>query len=94
MDAAACIGCGACVATCKNASASLFVAAKINHLNLLPQGKMEEHERTLDMIAQMDLEQFGSCSFTGACEVECPAGISILNIAEMNGRYLRAKISM
>ena len=91
MDAAACIGCGACVATCKNASAALFTSAKINHLNQLPQGKPEEHRRTLGMIAQMDLENFGSCSFTGACEVECPAEISISNIAEMNARYFKAK---
>lgn len=92
MDAAACIGCGACVATCKNASAALFTSAKINHLNKLPQGKPEEHRRTLDMIFQMDLEQFGSCTFTGACEVECPAEISISNIAEMNARYFKAKL--
>lgn len=91
MDAAACIGCGACVATCKNASAALFTSAKINHLNRLPQGKPEEHRRTLEMIVQMDLENFGSCSFTGACEVECPADISISNIAEMNARYFKAK---
>lgn len=92
MDAAACIGCGACVATCKNASAVLFTSAKINHLNKLPQGKQEEHQRTLDMVFQMDLEQFGSCTFTGACEVECPAGITISNIAEMNARYFKAKL--
>ena len=92
MDAAACIGCGACVATCKNASAVLFTSAKINHLNKLPQGKQEEHQRTLDMVFQMDLEQFGSCTFTGACEVECPAGITISNIAEMNARYFNAKL--
>ena len=92
FEAAACIGCGACVATCKNASAALFTSAKINHLNKLPQGKPEEHRRTLDMIFQMDLEQFGSCTFTGACEVECPAEISISNIAEMNARYFKAKL--
>ncbi|KEY18945.1 succinate dehydrogenase/fumarate reductase iron-sulfur subunit [Kaistella antarctica] len=92
MDAAACIGCGACVATCKNASAVLFTSAKINHLNKLPQGKQEEHQRTLDMVFQMDLEQFGSCTFTGACEVECPAGITISNISEMNARYFKAKL--
>ena len=92
FDSAACIGCGACVATCKNASAALFTSAKINHLNKLPQGKPEEHRRTLDMIFQMDLEQFGSCTFTGACEVECPAEISISNIAEMNARYFKAKL--
>lgn len=92
MDVAACIGCGACVATCKNASAALYTSAKINHLNSLPQGQTEAHRRTLDMVSQMDLENFGSCSFTGDCEVECPAGISILNIAEMNARYFKAKI--
>jgi succinate dehydrogenase / fumarate reductase iron-sulfur subunit len=89
MDAAACIGCGACVATCKNASAALFTAAKINHLSNLPQGKPEADRRVLDMTRQMDLEGFGNCSFTGACEVECPAGISIVNIAEMNARRIR-----
>jgi len=92
MDAAACIGCGACVATCKNASASLFTAAKINHLNSLPQGKPEQHKRVKRMMAQMESEGFGGCTFTGACEVECPEGISITNIAEMHNRYLRAKL--
>lgn len=92
MDVAACIGCGACVATCKNASAALFTSAKINHLNRLPQGKPEENRRVLDMTMQMDLENFGSCSFTGACEVECPAEISISSIAEMNARYFKAKL--
>ncbi|HAP63298.1 MAG TPA: succinate dehydrogenase/fumarate reductase iron-sulfur subunit [Cytophagales bacterium] len=92
MDAAACIGCGACVATCKNASASLFTAAKINHLNRLPQGKPEQHQRVKGMVDQMEAEGFGGCSFTGACEVECPEGISITNIAEMHNRYLRAKL--
>jgi succinate dehydrogenase / fumarate reductase iron-sulfur subunit len=92
MDAAACIGCGACVATCKNASAALFTAAKINHLNALPQGKPEAHQRVLDMTAQMEEEGFGHCSFTGACEVECPEAISIANIAEMNNRVLRARL--
>ena len=91
MDAAACIGCGACVATCKNSSAALFTAAKINHLNSLPQGRVEAHRRVLDMTRQMEKEGFGSCSFTGACEVECPEAISITNIAEMNARYARAK---
>jgi len=86
MDAAACIGCGACVATCKNASASLFTAAKINHLNNLPQGKLEAHNRVRAMARQMELEGFGNCTYTGACEVECPAGISMVNIAEMNAR--------
>ena len=92
MDVAACIGCGACVATCKNASAALFTSAKINHLNKLPQGKPEEHRRTLDMTAQMELENFGSCTFTAACEVECPAEISISSIAEMNARYFKAQL--
>ncbi|XLS29862.1 succinate dehydrogenase/fumarate reductase iron-sulfur subunit [Flavobacteriaceae bacterium M23B6Z8] len=92
MDAAACIGCGACVATCKNASAALFTSAKINHLNTLPQGKAEQHKRAKEMAAQMQLEGFGSCTFTGACEVECPEAISIVNIAEMNARLLKAKV--
>ncbi len=92
MDAAACIGCGACVATCKNSSAALFTAAKINHLNTLPQGKAEEHRRVEGMTAQMELEGFGSCTFTGACEVECPEGISVVNIAEMNARIMKAKM--
>lgn len=93
MDAAACIGCGACVATCKNASASLFTAAKINHLNSLPQGEQEAADRVLAMTNQMQLEGFGSCTFTGACEVECPEAISISNISEMNSRWLKAKLS-
>ncbi len=92
MDVAACIGCGACVATCKNASAALFVSAKINHLNTLPQGQPEQHKRLLEMTAQMALEGFGSCTFTAACEVECPAEISIRSIAEMNARYMKAKL--
>lgn len=92
MDAAACIGCGACVATCKNSSAALFTAAKINHLNSLPQGKLEAHQRVLDMTTQMEVEGFGHCSFTGACEVECPEGIAITNIAEMNARLFKAQI--
>ncbi len=91
MDAAACIGCGACVATCKNSSAALFTAAKINHLNSLPQGKHEATQRVLQMTRQMELEGFGSCTFTGACEVECPEGISLTNIAEMNARRAKAK---
>ena len=92
MDAAACIGCGACVATCKNSSAALFTSAKINHLNFLPQGKPEEHQRVIEMTNQMAEEGFGHCTFTGACEVECPEGISITNIAEMNARFIKAKI--
>jgi succinate dehydrogenase / fumarate reductase iron-sulfur subunit len=92
MDAAACIGCGACVATCKNSSAALFTSAKINHLNSLPQGKAEEHQRVEQMTYQMEIEGFGSCTFTGACEVECPEGISILNIAEMNARLIKSNV--
>lgn len=92
MDAAACIGCGACVAACKNSSAALFTSAKINHLNSLPQGKPESHQRVKDMLKQMQSEGFGNCSFTGACEVECPENISIVNIAEMNARTIKARI--
>jgi succinate dehydrogenase / fumarate reductase iron-sulfur subunit len=92
MDAAACIGCGACVATCKNSSAALFTSAKINHLNSLPQGESEAHKRVIEMTSQMEAEGFGSCTFTGACEVECPESISIVNIAEMNARIIKAKI--
>ncbi|MBW8242802.1 MULTISPECIES: succinate dehydrogenase/fumarate reductase iron-sulfur subunit [Flagellimonas] len=92
MDVAACIGCGACAATCKNASAALFASAKINHLNNLPQGHPEAHKRVQEMTYQMELEGFGSCSFTGACEVECPEGISITNIAEMYAKYTKAKL--
>jgi succinate dehydrogenase / fumarate reductase iron-sulfur subunit len=92
MDAAACIGCGACVATCKNSSAALFTSAKINHLNSLPQGQPEAHQRVKDMLAQMEAEGFGNCSFTGACQVECPESISIANIAEMNARTIKAKL--
>jgi succinate dehydrogenase / fumarate reductase iron-sulfur subunit len=92
MDVAACIGCGACVAACKNSSAALFTSAKINHLNSLPQGSPEQHSRVLAMTLRMVEEGFGNCSFTGACEVECPEGISIVNIAEMNARYIKAKI--
>lgn len=92
MDAAACIGCGACVAACKNSSAALFTSAKINHLNSLPQGKPESNQRVKDMLEQMQAEGFGNCSFTGSCEVECPESISIVNIAEMNARTIKAKI--
>lgn len=92
MDASACIGCGACVATCKNASAVLFTSAKINHLNQLPQGEPEGQRRVIEMIRQMELENFGSCTFTGACEIECPAEISMSNIAEMNARFIKAKL--
>jgi len=92
MDAAACIGCGACVATCPNGSAMLFVSAKVSHLALLPQGHAERKERVEQMLAQMDAEGFGSCSNTYACEVECPKGISVEHIARLNREYLRAKV--
>ena len=88
FDAAACIGCGACVATCKNASAMLFVSAKVSQYALLPQGKVEATDRVLNMVNQMDEEGFGNCTNTGACEVECPKGISLENIARMNREYL------
>ncbi|HWV99639.1 MAG TPA: succinate dehydrogenase/fumarate reductase iron-sulfur subunit [Candidatus Acidoferrum sp.] len=87
MDAAACIGCGACVAVCKNASAMLFVAAKVSHLNLLPQGKAEKDRRALDMVRQMDAEGFGNCTVTGSCEAVCPKEISLSFIAKMNRDY-------
>ena len=90
---AACIGCGACVAACKNASASLFVAAKVSQYALLPQGKIEAKDRVLNMVKQAEKEGFGPCSNTGACEVECPKGISIENIARMNREFLSASIS-
>jgi len=93
FDAAACIGCGACVATCKNASAMLFVAAKVSQFALLPQGKVEAKERVLNMVHQMDLEGFGSCTNTGACEVECPKEISLDNIARLNREFLCATLS-
>ena len=89
FDAAACIGCGACVAACKNASAMLFVAAKVSHLALLPQGHPERKERVQRMVAQMDAEGFGYCSNTYACEAECPKEISVSNIARMNREFLR-----
>jgi len=91
--AAACIGCGACVAACKNASAMLFVSAKISHLALLPQGGPERKQRVVSMIAQMDKEGFGSCTNTYACEAECPKEISVLNIARLNREYLGANLS-
>jgi succinate dehydrogenase / fumarate reductase iron-sulfur subunit len=90
MDSAACIGCGACVAACPNASASLFVAAKISHLGLLPQGQPEREARALGMIQQMDTEGFGNCSNHGECEAVCPKGISILNITRMRRDYMHA----
>ena len=93
FDAAACIGCGACVATCKNSSAMLFVSAKVSQYALLPQGKVEATDRVLNMVAQMDAEGFGNCTNTGACEVECPKGISLEYIAQMNREYLSASIS-
>ncbi|MEM9981133.1 MAG: succinate dehydrogenase/fumarate reductase iron-sulfur subunit [Bacteroidota bacterium] len=93
MDAATCIGCGACVAACKNASAMLFVSAKISHLGLLPQGKTEKDRRVQRMIAQMDAEEFGACTNTGACAAECPKSISLVNIARMNREYFAAKVT-
>ena len=93
FDAATCIGCGACVATCKNASAMLFTSAKVSQLSRLPQGKIEANERVLNMVKQMDMEGFGNCTNTGACEVECPKGISIENIARMNREFLGASIT-
>ncbi len=93
FDAAACIGCGACVATCKNASAMLFVSAKVSQLALLPQGQPERHRRVLNMVQVMDEEGFGNCTNTGACEVECPKGISLENIARMNRDFLIANIT-
>ena len=92
FNAATCIGCGACVATCKNASAMLFVSAKVSQLALLPQGQPERETRVLRMVEQMDKEGFGNCTNTGACEVECPKGISLSNIARMNRDYLSATL--
>jgi len=92
FNAAACIGCGACVATCKNSSAMLFVGAKVSQYALLPQGKIENKERALNMVSQMDVEGFGNCTNTGACEVACPKEISLDNIARLNREYLSAKI--
>jgi succinate dehydrogenase / fumarate reductase iron-sulfur subunit len=91
--AAACIGCGACVAACKNSAAMLFVAAKVSHLALLPQGAPERKTRVLDMIAQMDKEGFGSCTFTEACEAACPKEISVTNISRMNAEYIGAGLA-
>ncbi len=90
--AATCIGCGACVASCKNSSAMLFVGAKVSQYALLPQGQVEAADRVKNMVAQMDLEGFGNCTNTGACEVECPKGISLENIARMNREYLSASL--
>lgn len=92
MDAAACIGCGACVAACKNASAVLFVSAKISQLALLPQGQIEAKRRVQKMVRQMDKEGFGSCTNTGACEAECPKEITLVNIARMNREFIGAKL--
>lgn len=93
FDAATCIGCGACVAACKNASASLFVSAKVSQFALLPQGQVEAKDRVLNMVKQAEEEGFGPCSNTGACEIECPKGISIENIARMNREFLAASLS-
>jgi len=91
FDAATCIGCGACVATCKNSSAMLFVSAKVSQFALLPQGEVEATDRVLNMVKQMDEEGFGNCTNTGACEVECPKGISLDNITRMNRELLKAQ---
>ena len=92
MDAAACIGCGACVAACKNASAMLFTAAKVSHLGYLPQGQPERQRRVLKMVEQMDNEGFGNCTNTNDCEAACPKGISVHNIARLNRDFLKAKV--
>lgn len=91
MDAASCIGCGACVAACKNGSAMLFVAAKVSQLALLPQGRVESSKRAKSMVAKMDELGFGNCTNIGACEVECPKNISISNIARLNREFIKAK---
>jgi len=92
FNAATCIGCGACVAACKNASAMLFTSAKVSQFALLPQGEVEADRRVLAMVEQMDKEGFGNCSNTGACEIECPKGISLENIARMNREYIKASV--
>jgi succinate dehydrogenase / fumarate reductase iron-sulfur subunit len=92
LDAAVCIGCGACVASCKNASAMLFTAAKVSHLAQLPQGSPERATRVLKMVAQMDHEQFGSCSNTYECEAACPAGVTVTHIARLNREYFKATL--
>jgi succinate dehydrogenase / fumarate reductase iron-sulfur subunit len=93
MDSAACIGCGACVAACKNASAALFTSAKVSHLALLPQGQVERERRAIAMVDRHDAEGFGSCSNEGECEAVCPKEISITNIARMNREYMRAVLA-
>ena len=92
FDAATCIGCGACVAACKNASDMLFVSAKVSQLALLPQGQVERQTRAENMVAQMDAEGFGACSVTGACEAECPKGISLSHIARLNREFIGASL--
>ena len=92
MDAAACVGCGACVATCKNGSAMLFVSARVSSLALLPQGKVEAARRAKNMVAKMDELGFGACTNTRACEMECPKNISVTNIARLNREFLCAKL--
>ncbi len=92
FSAATCIGCGACVASCKNSSAMLFTSAKVSQFSLLPQGQVEREDRVINMVNQMDLEGFGSCTNTGACEAQCPKGISVKNIARMNREYIMANI--
>ncbi|NOZ75126.1 MAG: succinate dehydrogenase/fumarate reductase iron-sulfur subunit [FCB group bacterium] len=93
FDSAACIGCGACVATCKNSSAMLFTSAKVSQFAVLPQGQVERKERVRNMVAQMDEEGFGACTNTGACEVECPKEISLVNIARLNREFLKASLA-
>lgn len=93
FSAAECIGCGACVASCKNASAMLFVGAKVSHMSLLPQGAVEANERVTKMVAQMDAEGFGACTSTGSCSAACPKGISLTNIARMNRELLKASLN-
>ncbi len=93
MDSAACIGCGACVAACKNASAALFTSAKMSHLALLPQGQVERERRAVAMVERHDAEGFGSCSNEGECEAVCPKEIPITNIARMNREYMRAMLA-
>ncbi len=93
FNSAACIGCGACVAACKNSSAMLFVSAKVSQYAMLPQGDVERKDRVIKMVSQMDEEGFGTCTNTEACEAECPKGISVTNIARLNREYLRAKLT-